>query len=143
MSASSSNAQMLANPDGEAHINDEANIPDPPKPEHARPVIKKLPKWMVKKCCHGKQEYSCKLCGGAGICRHGKLRRHCIPCGASGLCDHYRQKHQCYACNTYKCTFQGCPVFGTRFAGRRIHPMHMIVHDGIPKKLISQRELTI
>jgi hypothetical protein len=37
------------------------------------------------KCEHGRQKYSCKDCGGAGICQHGRKRSTCKDCRVTGV----------------------------------------------------------
>jgi len=44
-----------------------------------RNVVKKS---MNKtKCIHGRIKYTCRECGGSGICHHSKLKAHCKLCG--------------------------------------------------------------
>lgn len=48
------------------------------------------------KCKHGNQKYSCKLCGGNGICKHNKQKSQCKEgCGGGSLCIHGKIKSTC------------------------------------------------
>ena len=51
-----------------------------------------------KSCIHGRQKYSCKVCGGGGVCVHGRRKHTCKPCGGHGICAHGRVKYQCVEC---------------------------------------------
>lgn len=52
----------------------------------------------VKKCIHGKREYHCIDCKGAGICEHDKRKTHCIECKGVSICEHSRLKYSCKDC---------------------------------------------
>ena len=69
----------------------------PPAHATSREVVPKrgTPK---KRCGHGRQRYSCKECGGAGICEHGRRRGSCKECGGAGICEHGRHRQQCKEC---------------------------------------------
>lgn len=56
------------------------------------------PKYVRKKCEHGKNSYICVQCGGKGICEHNKIKRRCKLCGGKGLCEHNIQKYYCKQC---------------------------------------------
>eukprot|EP00611_Tribonema_gayanum_P020136 TRINITY_DN3617_c0_g1_i1.p1 TRINITY_DN3617_c0_g1~~TRINITY_DN3617_c0_g1_i1.p1 ORF type:complete len:287 (+),score=55.69 TRINITY_DN3617_c0_g1_i1:1-861(+) len=56
------------------------------------------PKQQHKLCQHGRQPYSCKDCGGAGICQHGRRRRTCKDCGGADICQHGRERRRCKDC---------------------------------------------
>jgi hypothetical protein len=64
--------------------------------EQIRPSLNKNS--AVNNCPHGRQQSSCKRCGGSSICRHGKRRCRCKPCGGSSICEHGQQKNQCQPC---------------------------------------------
>ena len=49
-------------------------------------------------CCHKRNHYFCKICGGKGICKHGKYRSGCKECGITMQCMHKRQRHLCVPC---------------------------------------------
>ncbi len=57
------------------------------------------PKYIRKKCEHGKQKYLCKDCGGKGICSHNKAKSICKLCKAISICKHNRIKSQCKDCD--------------------------------------------
>jgi hypothetical protein len=50
-----------------------------------------------KKCPHGRRQYYCKECGGAGICVHGRERKVCKVegCGGASICAHGRKRGMC------------------------------------------------
>jgi len=50
-----------------------------------------------KKCPHGRDQYVCKECGGAGICIHGRKRSVCKVegCGGASICPHGRRRSDC------------------------------------------------
>lgn len=58
------------------------------------------PKRVFKRCIHGRASdgYSCKECGGAGICEHGRRKNECKDCGGSSICPHSRQRYYCKDC---------------------------------------------
>ena len=47
---------------------------------------------------HNRVRYTCKDCGGAGICEHNRERRHCRDCGGQGMCAHSRVRSKCKDC---------------------------------------------
>ena len=49
-------------------------------------------------CPHGRQRYTCKECGGAGICEHGRVRCRCKECGGASICEHGRLRYACKEC---------------------------------------------
>ena len=49
-------------------------------------------------CPHGRRRYSCKDCGGKGICEQGRQRNTCRECGGSSICEHGQQRSQCKEC---------------------------------------------
>jgi hypothetical protein len=55
------------------------------------------PKYVHKKCEHGKQKYFCKDCGGKGWCIHDKLKHNCNECSIS-FCNHGKEKYYCKDC---------------------------------------------
>lgn len=57
------------------------------------------PKYIRKKCEHGKQKYLCKDCGGKGICKHNITKSACKICKGASICDHNRIKQHCKECN--------------------------------------------
>jgi hypothetical protein len=56
------------------------------------------PKYVRKKCEHGKQKYYCKLCNGKGICEHDNIKQQCKICKGSQFCEHNHIKHRCKIC---------------------------------------------
>ena len=81
--------------------------------------IAEMPKRIRRSCEHGRVQYTCKDCGGKGICNHGIVRRSCKlcrrtpraicehgrqpyvckECGGKGICEHNRRKAICKECN--------------------------------------------
>lgn len=57
-----------------------------------------IPKYVRKRCEHGKYSFQCKECGG-GFCEHGRRKHNCKECGGSNLCVHSRIKNNCVECN--------------------------------------------
>lgn len=58
--------------------------------------VPQKPKYIRKKCEHGKQSYYCLPCGGKGVCLHGKMKSGCKECGTgSALCKHGTYKQHC------------------------------------------------
>eukprot|EP00982_Pelagococcus_subviridis_P007308 30546-Pelagococcus_subviridis.AAC.1 len=51
-------------------------------------------------CEHGRQRYTCKECGGAGICEHGREKRRCKECGGTSLCKHGLRRYSCKHCGS-------------------------------------------
>jgi hypothetical protein len=49
-------------------------------------------------CEHKRKWSTCAPCGGGGVCEHGKARSGCKLCGGSRLCEHGRQKNKCVPC---------------------------------------------
>lgn len=56
------------------------------------------PKYIRKKCEHGKQKYLCKECGGKGVCSHNRYRSICKECNGVSICTHNRIKQHCKDC---------------------------------------------
>ena len=52
----------------------------------------------VSICEHSRQRYQCKECGGSGICQHARVRSKCKECGGGSICEHNRQRSQCKEC---------------------------------------------
>lgn len=52
----------------------------------------------VSICEHGKQKYTCKECGGKGICIHGTVKYRCKECDGSGICEHNKRRSRCVDC---------------------------------------------
>ena len=52
-----------------------------------------------KRCEHGKQLKSCKLCKGSQICEHNRVRSQCRDCGGGSVCPHGKQKSICVECH--------------------------------------------
>ena len=48
-------------------------------------VQSEKPKYVRKKCVHGRQACMCVDCG-TGVCIHKKIKSLCVECGASGIC---------------------------------------------------------
>jgi hypothetical protein len=42
--------------------------------------------------------YTCKECGGGGICDHGRVRYTCKECGGGGICHHGQVRYTCNKC---------------------------------------------
>lgn len=57
------------------------------------------PKYVRKRCEHGKYSFQCKDCKGSCICTHGKLKSICKDCGGSSICPHQRIKNNCIECH--------------------------------------------
>ena len=57
------------------------------------------PKYIRKKCEHGKYSFQCKECKGCCICIHGKRKILCKDCDGSGYCIHGRYKLNCVECH--------------------------------------------
>jgi hypothetical protein len=57
------------------------------------------PKYVRKKCEHGKYPYLCKVCGGSCLCEHGKQKYYCKECGGKGICEHGTIKYNCIKCD--------------------------------------------
>jgi hypothetical protein len=52
-----------------------------------------------KKCEHGRFQYYCKDCKGAGICEHKRVRCRCRKCGTgSQICQHKKDRRKCIEC---------------------------------------------
>ena len=49
-------------------------------------------------CKHGRERYTCKECGGGGICVHQRMREYCKECGGSQICVHGRIRYDCREC---------------------------------------------
>lgn len=56
------------------------------------------PKYIRKKCEHGKYSFQCKECNGSSICEHGKNKYYCKECGGKGFCEHSNIKYTCTDC---------------------------------------------
>ncbi len=56
------------------------------------------PKYVRKKCEHGKQKYLCKECGGSQLCSHDKIKTRCKLCKGKYLCEHNIYKYYCKLC---------------------------------------------
>ena len=63
----------------------------------AAEIQQDTPKYVRKKCEHGKQACQCVQCG-TGVCIHKKIKSICVECGGSGICIHKKIKHQCIEC---------------------------------------------
>ena len=57
------------------------------------------PKYIRKKCEHGKYSFQCKDCKGSCICIHEKQKSTCKECGGSNICPHQRIKNNCKECH--------------------------------------------
>ena len=55
------------------------------------------PKYIRKKCEHGRQACQCVDCG-TGVCIHKKIKSMCVECGSSGICIHKKIKSRCVEC---------------------------------------------
>jgi len=62
------------------------------------PVIPEKPKYVRRKCPHGRQRCDCVKCGGASICEHGTRRRICKKCGGASICEHGTRRNICKKC---------------------------------------------
>jgi len=56
------------------------------------------PKYVRKKCEHGKYSFQCKLCMGSQVCEHNNVKYFCKLCGGKGICIHNRIKQNCIEC---------------------------------------------
>ena len=54
------------------------------------------PKYIRKKCEHGRQACQCVDCG-TGVCIHKKIKSMCVECG-TGVCVHKKIKSRCVEC---------------------------------------------
>lgn len=61
-------------------------------------MAEKKPKYIRKKCDHGKYSYLCITCNGSSLCVHGKQKYYCKSCGGKGMCEHDRIKQKCKDC---------------------------------------------
>jgi hypothetical protein len=61
-------------------------------------MAEEKPKYVPKKCEHGKQKSRCKECGGSSFCEHGKQKSQCKECGGSSICEHGKRKSSCKEC---------------------------------------------
>ena len=57
------------------------------------------PKYIRKKCEHGRYSFQCKDCKGSCVCTHGKVKSICKECKGSNICSHERIKTQCKECH--------------------------------------------
>lgn len=75
------------------------------------------PKYVRKKCEHGKYSFQCKNCIGVSICEHNKykyickickessfcthnsLRQNCVKCGGISICQHNKRRSRCKICH--------------------------------------------
>lgn len=62
-------------------------------------MAEEKPKYIRKKCEHGKYSFQCKECKGSCICIHGKHAYICKDCCGKGICEHNRIKQQCKECS--------------------------------------------
>ena len=62
-------------------------------------MAEEKPKYIRKKCEHGKYTFQCKECKGSCICIHGKHTYICKDCDGKGICEHNRIKQQCKECS--------------------------------------------
>jgi hypothetical protein len=51
------------------------------------------------KCEHNR--YTCRDCGGAGMCEHNSIRSQCKDCRSASICGHIRQRHSCKDCGQH------------------------------------------
>ena len=56
-------------------------------------------KCAPKKCVHLRRSYTCRECGGAGICQHNVVRSSCKLCGGGGICEHGKRRCRCKQCH--------------------------------------------
>ena len=49
-------------------------------------------------CEHGTRQYSCKKCGGKGVCEHNRIKQHCKDCGGVSICPHNKRRSRCIEC---------------------------------------------
>jgi hypothetical protein len=59
-----------------------------------------LPRDRVKqrRCCHGIERASCRLCGGRRMCVHLAGRKFCQECRGTRVCEHLRNRCVCVEC---------------------------------------------
>jgi len=62
-------------------------------------MAEEKPRYVRKRCEHGKYSFQCKDCNGSCICTHGKLKSICKECGGSNICSHKRVKNNCVECH--------------------------------------------
>ena len=69
-------------------------------------------------CKHGVFSRTCRLCPGANICGHGKIRRACIDCHGADICEHKANRQRCKKCKgiglcrVHNIDKDGCRVCG-------------------------------
>ena len=73
-----------------------ARVEPPPKALRKRKKECHDTQGSPKKCPHGRPRYSCRYCGGFGVCTHGMERRKCEACGAN--CRHGVKVYNCREC---------------------------------------------
>ena len=57
------------------------------------------PKYIRKKCEHGRYSFQCRDCNGASFCIHNRNKYMCKECNGTSLCIHKRIKHNCVECH--------------------------------------------
>ena len=57
----------------------------------------------VLRCKHNNQKYTCKKCGGKGLCEtHGTRKTQCKKCNDTVTCKHGQIRFTCVACDVCK-----------------------------------------
>jgi hypothetical protein len=52
----------------------------------------------MKRCQHGVERASCRMCGGGRMCVHLVQRKFCLECGGTQVCEHRRNRCVCLDC---------------------------------------------
>ncbi len=52
----------------------------------------------VAPCPHGRQQATCKECGGSQVCPHNRMKAACKECKGRQICSHGRQQAACKEC---------------------------------------------
>ena len=52
----------------------------------------------ARKCSHGVERASCRMCGGKRMCVHLLQRKFCALCGGTQVCEHGRVRFACIEC---------------------------------------------
>lgn len=61
-------------------------------------MASEAPKYVRKKCEHGRYSFQCRDCGGSAFCIHKKRKNNCSECGGNNICIHDRIKSNCVDC---------------------------------------------
>ena len=62
-------------------------------------MAEEKPKYIRKKCEHGKYPFQCRECNGSSFCIHSRNKYICKDCNGTSLCTHQKIKSQCVKCH--------------------------------------------